>query len=136
MIFLENVDRYYADIMPFIYVVGKYCNGTTIVPVDCPAGSYCPNGTTSATHYLCPAGTFNSRTSQTSKSSCEQCWPGYYCEGEGLSKPSGVCDPGFYCAGGASIKRPGDFGVLDPRAANISCYSQCVCPAINTTTGE
>lgn len=88
-----------------------------------------------ATQYLCPAGTFNNGTSQTSQSSCEQCWPGYYCEGEGLSEPSGVCDPGFYCAGGSAMKRPGDFGILDASAANISCYSQCVCPAFNTSTG-
>ena len=124
----------YADIT-FFYVAGKYCNGTTIEPAECPTGSYCPNGTMFSTQYLCPVGTFNNGTSQTSHSSCTRCWPGYYCEREGLSEPSGVCDPGFYCAGGAAMKRPGDFGILHPNAANTSCHSQCVCPAFNTTTG-
>ena len=116
--------------------VGKYCNGTTIEPAACPTGSYCPNGTMFATQYLCPAGTFNNKTSQSSQNSCVQCLPGYYCEGEGLNEPSGVCDPGFYCAGGAAMKRPGDFGIVNIHAVNVSCYSQCVCPAINTTTGK
>ena len=117
-------------------LLGKYCNGTTVKPSECPPGSYCPLGTRFATQYLCPAGTFNNKSSQTSNSSCQQCWPGYYCEGEGLHQPSGVCDPGFYCFGGAAMKRPGDFGHLNVNTTNMSCLAQCVCPALNTTTGK
>lgn len=135
--YIHNYVNDYHKIFPCVFcVIGKYCNGTTIKPADCPTGSYCPDGTMFATQYLCPTGTFNNATSQKSQASCAQCWPGYYCAGEGLRKPSGTCDPGFYCAGGAAVKRPGDLGVLGASAANTSCYSRCVCPALNTTSGN
>ena len=33
------------------------------------------------------------------------------------------------------MKRPENIGSLIPNASNTSCYSQCVCPALNSTTG-
>lgn len=39
---------------------------------------------------------------QRSEASCKSCTPGMYCEGNGLSWPSGACSPGWYCNGSAT----------------------------------
>jgi hypothetical protein len=67
------------------------CNGL------CPAGSYCPQGTTHP--ILCPAGTYLSNDSITYPGSyvcdCLMCWAGYFCT-VGSTFPS-PCPPGFFC---------------------------------------
>ena len=91
---------------------GFYCSGRALKPNPvnesyggvCPVGSYCPAGT--ATPFKCPPGTFNNLTSASESSFCLPCTPGKYCEGYGLSWPSGECDLGWFCSRGAHSKRP------------------------------
>ncbi|CAH1797048.1 unnamed protein product, partial [Owenia fusiformis] len=59
---------------------GKYCdphelNNVTgvIVPVDCPAGYYCPLSTEFAQQNPCAPGTFSNQTQLTQQSDCWDC---------------------------------------------------------------
>ena len=53
------------------------------VPLACPAGSYCPEGTREENQYLCPAGTYSNMTSLEAAAQCTPCQPGWYCLGQG-----------------------------------------------------
>ena len=53
------------------------------IPETCPAGSYCPLGTSNDNEYLCPAGTFSNTTGLWNETQCTPCTPGYYCQGQG-----------------------------------------------------
>ena len=46
------------------------------------------------------------------QTACEECPPGYYCEGTANIYPDGQCAAGFWCAGGSSNRMPYDAGVL------------------------
>ena len=83
--------------------MGHWCtaNTTDYLPNICPAGYYCPLNTESMYQLPCPEGTFNNLTQQHSNDSCISCTGGYYCQGEGLSEPTGLCDEGWYCIRGA-----------------------------------
>lgn len=91
---------------------GFYCFGRALKPNPvnesyggiCPRGSYCPVGTVAP--FKCPPGTFNNLTSASNPSSCLLCTPGKFCEGYGLTSPSGDCDAGWFCRRGAHSKRP------------------------------
>ena len=63
-------------------------------------------GTAYANEYPCPEGTYNSQPQQSNQTSCDLCPPGQYCQGEGLSQPSGNCSAGWFCTGGASQSMP------------------------------
>ncbi len=76
-------------------VSGYYCDladgpisDYTLYP--CPNGSYCPNGTSYSTEYLCPAGTYNPMTQLGDISECTQCDPGQFCSGMGNTAPTGM----------------------------------------------
>ncbi|XP_033646870.1 uncharacterized protein LOC117306372 isoform X1 [Asterias rubens] len=122
---------------------GKYCENITVVPSDCPAGHYCPDGTEFSDQYPCQPGTYNNATGQGNVTSCKYCPPGWFCESAGLVEPSGQCDPGFYCNGGSDEKRPFDEGELVslPTSGylfpNDTCHPtfDCVCPAFDMSTG-
>ncbi|CEM36103.1 unnamed protein product [Vitrella brassicaformis CCMP3155] len=59
---------------------GSYCHGgDTAESGPCPMGYYCPQGTTYATEYPCPAGTYNDQTGQSAFSDCEECTATNYC---------------------------------------------------------
>ncbi|XP_041098352.1 SCO-spondin [Polyodon spathula] len=72
----------------------------------CTPGFYCPQGTTRM--LPCPAGTFSTLEGAGSQADCRLCPPGLYCQGPGLSAPSGSCSAGFYCTGGAKSPAPTD----------------------------
>ncbi|POI30094.1 hypothetical protein CIB84_006155 [Bambusicola thoracicus] len=82
---------------------GFYCKGGAVLPNPtddvtgniCPAGTYCTAG--SAEPKLCPAGTFSSLPGRRTLSECQPCPSGFYCEGPGLSAPTGECWEGYYC---------------------------------------
>ncbi|XP_032305021.1 zonadhesin-like isoform X2 [Coturnix japonica] len=82
---------------------GFYCKGGAVLPNPtddvtgniCPVGSYCTAG--SAEPKLCPAGTFSSLPGRRTLSECQPCPSGFYCEGPGLSAPTGECWEGYYC---------------------------------------
>ena len=78
---------------------GYYCDNTataigSLAGYECPRGSFCPNGTESATQHLCPPGTYNNRTSLYAEEFCQPCLPGFYCQNAGRAEPEGLCYPG------------------------------------------
>ena len=40
------------------------------------------------------------------EANCKPCSAGMYCEGYGLSEPTGLCYAGYYCLGGAASATP------------------------------
>ncbi|XP_028320851.1 uncharacterized protein LOC114474630 [Gouania willdenowi] len=93
---------------------GYYCSRGNISPQPhsqaageggaCPKGHYCPQATIRP--LPCPRGTFSNLSKLMAKEDCRPCTPGYYCDSEGLSAPSGKCWRGFYCSGGADRPDP------------------------------
>jgi len=94
---------------------GYYCLSGTAVPADCPRGYYCISGV--AKPEPCPLGTYGNATGMRVDEDCVDCPAGHYCDGLGLSVPTGECDPGFYCRGRAYTSAPpeGATGGLCPR---------------------
>jgi hypothetical protein len=76
---------------------GFYCPKFSTSPqqIQCPSGSYCPTG--SHLPKLCPRGTFSNKTELWLESQCTNCTPGYFCDSEGKSSPTGKCKAGYYC---------------------------------------
>ncbi|XP_061449372.1 neurogenic locus notch homolog protein 4-like [Rhineura floridana] len=70
----------------------------------CPKGHYCPKG--SALPRPCPHGFYSNSTGNTKIEDCLLCHAGYFCDGTGLTSPTGLCAPGFYCSEGAVSSRP------------------------------
>ena len=84
-----------------------YCpvNTSDFSSFECPPGYYCPLGTPNQYSFPCRQGTFNNLSRQRNESSCLACSPGMYCEGEGLSGPTGFCDSGWYCIEGSTSQQ-------------------------------
>jgi hypothetical protein len=71
----------------------------------CPAGHYCPEG--SSTYAECPIGTYRSAQGGESLSDCDACPDGFYCETAALTDPSlTTCTAGFYCPEGQEVGAP------------------------------
>ena len=94
---------------------GYYCvlGASNNAPTDgstgdiCPAGSYCPVG--SSQHIYCPNGTF---TNHTGASECYTCPEGYYCTNRDRADQ---CEPGFYCPEGTGADlQPCPAGTYNP----------------------
>jgi hypothetical protein len=84
---------------------GYYCPNNAMAAYDefrCPAGAYCPRGSSDVR--LCPAGTYNAHEGMGAESDCYDCPPGHFCEGSGLTQPSGPCAEGYYCSGAAEYR--------------------------------
>ncbi|XP_062894522.1 platelet endothelial aggregation receptor 1-like [Mobula hypostoma] len=95
-------------------LAGYFCLGglSNPYPLQCLSGYYCPECTRFANEFPCPSGTYGSLPGLQSSAGCLPCPPGQFCEGNGLSSPSGNCSEGWFCTGGASTSRPlcsGDF---------------------------
>uniref|UniRef100_A0A7S3JP84 Chitin-binding type-2 domain-containing protein n=1 Tax=Aureoumbra lagunensis TaxID=44058 RepID=A0A7S3JP84_9STRA len=81
---------------------GYFCDGFALTSYEgCPQGYYCPEGISDYTKYPCPYGTYGAQTLLQAASECTPCSAGQYCNGEGLSEPTGDCSAGYYCAEGA-----------------------------------
>ncbi|XP_069750647.1 neurogenic locus notch homolog protein 4-like [Narcine bancroftii] len=91
-----------------ICLAGHFCLGglSNLFPLQCPSGHYCPEQTRFAMEYPCPPGTYSSLPGQKSSAGCLPCHPGQFCEGSGLSKPSGNCSKGWFCTGGSTTSKP------------------------------
>lgn len=102
------------------YCVGKATTNTpTILATHggavCPAGSYCPVGTSNPTP--CPPGTYLSTTGKTAETDCTNCPAGSYCETFGGTAITGACQVGFYCPLKSKVKN------------QIICPAGSICPA-------
>ena len=82
---------------------GYFCDATGLETFEnspCPAGSYCPIGTTSLTIEQCPPGTYRTATNGRNVDDCQYCDPGTMCPGGEDVVP---CKEGFYCFVGAKV---------------------------------
>ncbi|PIK35709.1 hypothetical protein BSL78_27465 [Apostichopus japonicus] len=86
-----------------------YCpeGSSSRTEVICTTGNYCPLGSDVPT--ACPEGTFNPYLGLNDTSQCTPCTPGSYCETQGLSAPTDICDEGYYCPEGQNSSRPEDY---------------------------
>jgi len=80
----------------------------------CPAGGYCPTG--SSESRSCPPGTFSNTSGASNTFDCQQCTPGFFCANSRSASPTGPCEAGYYCVGGANtsmqfVTQPGHFSV-------------------------
>lgn len=76
---------------------GYYCpTRPTLVPIICPAGSFCGEGFT--TPQPCPGGTANPLTGATSQNWCAKVGPGFWAP-LGSPTPKDCPPSGFYCPG-------------------------------------
>ena len=111
---------------------GRYGSSTGLTSASCtatcPAGYYCPAGTSSYSSNKCPAGKYS--TGGASSSSCTgSCAAGHYCPqgstsstphqcpagkygsgGSGSSGCSGSCQAGYFCGAGSTSKKANKCG--------------------------
>eukprot|EP00704_Kipferlia_bialata_P000894 g894.t1 len=132
---LESVD----DCTPC--TAGSYCSGTgnSAVTGDCAIGYYCPAGQSqadpvayvcpkgsyclagSATHTLCPIGTYRATTGAQMESQCTSCDAGHYCDTSGMTAVGPDCTGGYYCLGGATTGSPTDGTTGDRCGVGMQC---------------
>lgn len=72
----------------------------------CPEGRFCVKGTKFPEN--CPSGTFSNSPQLKAVYECMNCTPGMFCNGSGLTHPSGDCWPRYYCNGRAEHPAPQD----------------------------
>lgn len=130
----------YCDAFEAAVLYGESGHGV-IEPVDCPIGSYCPEGTESATQFLCPAGTFSNKTGLAQEQECTKCNGGHFCGSLGLTRATGLCLAGYYCSLGAEVADPNDGATGDICPPGLYCERGSVqgtkCPpgTYNNVTG-
>lgn len=104
---------------------GYYCLGSTTKQNPrgtqgniCPAGHYCPEGSSAA--IKCPIGTYRDYEGGEQLSDCYDCPHGYYCQTEGQVSPTTyVCAAGYYC----------DEGEITGTPTSTICPAGSQCPA-------
>ncbi|XP_071505048.1 uncharacterized protein [Diadema antillarum] len=118
---------------------GFYCDTegmSDYVSNQCPTGHYCPTGTTYATRFPCPGGTYNDRMNQSSEAiACITCPAGNYCP-EGSSTDGTPCPAGFYCLAGqySGFQNPCPLGTygddigFENMTMCITCPAGAYCP--------
>jgi len=102
-----------------VCAAGNACGSSSLIPVLCPSGYFCPNG---MGQQPCPGGTYNPF--------------------QGVQSPFGclVCPPGFYCPSGASVPQPYSKGFYSPfrsvgeSDAFIKCPAGYPCPSSSQAT--
>jgi hypothetical protein len=100
----------------------------------CPAGHYCPIG--SSLPIPCAAGTFNGAVGTSSVSACITCSPGYYCEGLGNIGPTGLCQKGYYCPPGSKSAREIEVPKGGFAGFGASNFTQCPPGYYNSLFGQ
>ena len=89
--------QYWPLLRIFTYISNCVFTGAvTFLDTPCPPGRYCPQGTTHGDENLCPARSFFNVTGAKDLADCLLCLPGMYCEVDGLSMPTALCDPGQF----------------------------------------
>lgn len=95
----------------------------------CPQGYYCPNGTSFATEFPCPNGTFSNLTGLTDSTECTPCTPGHYCNQPGITETSGLCFAGYFCLSGSITPSPQDTMCPAGHYCPIGGTNPIPCPA-------
>ena len=89
------------------------CEGEgTVEPEACPAGAWCPAGSTLPYERLCPNGTYSNALHLAAESECTPCPAGFWCGEAGLTAPSGECAEGYTCGVGSSTATPDSMELL------------------------
>ena len=94
----------------------------------CPAGYYCPRGTSFAYEYPCPPGTFSNISGLSSVEGCTPCLPGNYCGESGLIEPSGSCFAGYFCVAGSDTPTPQESQCPAGHFCPIGTHTPVPCP--------
>jgi len=81
----------------------------------CAAGYYCLAGSTTATEFKCPKGTFRGITGGRKPEDCAMCKSGYMCPNEATVTPIN-CGAGQYCP----------LGTITPELCPVGTYSDAV----------
>ncbi|XP_075695382.1 uncharacterized protein LOC142661742 isoform X5 [Rhinoderma darwinii] len=114
--FQDKIGQSQCEVCP----AGKYCGllkteetqesvlGNYYVPMECPAGYFCVEGTEYGQMHPCPTGSFSNQTGLMSREECSPCPGGWFCARPGLSSPSEKCLPGYYCTLNAQLPNPAD----------------------------
>jgi hypothetical protein len=106
------------------YYLDTYAS--TTAGTICPAGYYCPAGTTQPV--ACPAGTYNALTGKSVLSECLVCPAGKYCPYESMTAGT-TCPQGSYCVSGVTTPTlcpEGTYGA----ATGLTKMADCTdCPA-------
>lgn len=113
-----------ASICAYIYYTALKLFFGQVVNV-CPAGSYCPTGTTNPQN--CPGGTYGQVTGQVSIGACSSCPRGFYCLNPGTTSPS-PCPQNYFCPVGTQAYSiypcsPGSFGVSTGYYSATQCQN-------------
>ena len=106
---------------------GNYSNTSSYTTIQCPAGYYCPAGSSSGTTNICPAGQY----CPVGSSSGTPCPAGYYCPAGSSSGTTNICPAGSYCPVGSSSGTPCPAGSYCPvgSSSGIPCPAGYYCPA-------
>ncbi len=122
---------------------GSFCVAGSYQPSPCDLGYYCPSvGSTSGTNTICPAGSFcvagssqpskcatGAYQSQTGKSACLACDPGYYCPSLGSTTGTNtICPLGSFCVARSSQPLPCDAGFFCSSMGSTT-GTNTICPA-------
>nr|XP_054760934.1 uncharacterized protein LOC129267226 [Lytechinus pictus] len=123
-------DNWVGNCAAGFWCIGASASATPndgVTGVECPAGKYCVEGT--PTPENCPVGTWSDSLGLEKASDCYPCSGGFYCNGTGLTAPSGPCDPGYYCSSNSSTPTPEDGGITgDPCTEGHYCPGETTSP--------
>lgn len=112
-----------------------YCSYLSLVPEACPAGHFCPLG--SSEPRPCPGGTYNPHEEGGGTSACLLCLPGYVCLGEGNAELSlaNQCPMGHYCLEGSQQPIPCLPGTYAAERGTTSEHGCKPCPGEASVLG-
>nr|XP_055052406.1 zonadhesin isoform X1 [Misgurnus anguillicaudatus] len=91
----------------------------------CPAGHYCPMGSTQPEP--CPPGTFLGRCGAMSETDCHPCTPGFYCPDWGESSVM-LCPEGWFCPAGSVTGHHPDRMCPPGHACPYGSVDPIICP--------
>ena len=107
----------------------RYSSATSLTDANecsnCPAGYFCPAGSTSGSANLCADGYWSSGSAGTCT---QQCDPGYYCPPPATSARGSQCGEGNYCPAGSVAPSPIEEGYYGVGGTVTTRSAQAICP--------
>lgn len=77
----------------------------------------------------CKPGFYSPSKGNTQESDCQECNEGEYCNGWGLTKPSGNCSAGFYCPPGQNTSNPEQYRCTPGHFCRAGSKAETPCPS-------